>query len=360
MDFVSHRDAITLVFLVGVLFKDSFFRTPRLRLRTDTHPSSNETDYEGHARARRSAPSNFSNLFFKLTPPVAEKPPREPSAQITRWQGIINGSGFFARYEMLATRRDFLLASPGKGRHNIVRSLKKIKNSRRTTLFSRASVVEKPCKFCRQLIPRRASKCPHCGEYQSFTKHFMHPTFFVTFVSMVVSIYSAKLAYTYKVDASDALREANVAKEQVIQQKELIKLWVNALDTVNIKDPEQGIKYTKKILEKEEHWLAYDMQGSAYKSLAKKYNDEDKKGELLTKALAAFKRSSELNNSSRSAIEVANLYAYFNEEEKCKEWLKKAQKYNQLPTYDSVSKCEWLFKYSNRPWFNEIKWKVYE
>jgi cytochrome c551/c552 len=176
---------------------------------------------------------------------------------------------------------------------------------------------------------------------------------------MVVSIYSAKLAYTYKVDASDALREANVAKEQVLQQKELIKLWADTLDTVNIKDPEQGIKYTKKILEKEEHWLAYDMQGSAYKSLAKKYRDEDRKRKLLTKALAAFIKSSELNNSF-SAIEVANLYAYFDEEEKCKEWLKKAQQYNQLPTYDDASKCEWLFKYSNKRWFEEMKWKVYE
>jgi tetratricopeptide (TPR) repeat protein len=227
-------------------------------------------------------------------------------------------------------------------------------------LFSRAKIPDKPCKFCRQPIPRRASKCPHCGEYQSVTKHFRHPTFFVTFVSMVVSIYSAKLAYTYKVDASDAFKEATVAKEQVIQQKELIKLWADTLDTVNIKDPEQGIKYTTKILEKEEDWLAYDMQGSAYKSLAKKYRNEDKKRELLNKALAAFKRSSELNNSSRSAIEVANIYAYFGEEEKCKEWLKKAQQYDQLPTYDWASKYEWLFKYSNEPWFEGIKWKVYE
>ncbi|MGA1980520.1 MAG: hypothetical protein ABSG99_08190 [Sedimentisphaerales bacterium] len=227
-------------------------------------------------------------------------------------------------------------------------------------MFSRASAPEKPCKFCRQPIARRASRCHHCGEYQSLTKHFKHPTFFVTFVSMVVSIYSAKLAYTYKIDASDALREANTAKEQVIQQKELVKLWADTLDTVNINDPEQGIKYTKKILEKEEHWLAYNMQGRAYKSLAKKYGDEDRKRELLTKALAAFIRSSELNNSSRSAIEVANLYAYFGEEEKCKEWLKKAQQYDQLPTYDSASKYEWLFKYSNRPWFEAIKWKVYE
>jgi hypothetical protein len=227
-------------------------------------------------------------------------------------------------------------------------------------LFSKSGVSEKPCKFCRQQIPRRASKCPHCGEYQSVTKHFVHPTFFVTFVSMAVSIYSAKLAYTYKVDASDALREANTAKEQLLQQKELIRLWVNTLDTVNIKDPEQGIKYTKKILEKEEHWLAYDMQGSAYKSLAKKYRDGDKKVELLNKALAAFKRSNELNNSSRSAIEVANIYACFDDEEKCKEWLKKAQQYDQLPTYDSASKYEWLFKYSNEPWFQEVKWKEYE
>ncbi|MFZ0033711.1 MAG: hypothetical protein WAK60_01810 [Sedimentisphaerales bacterium] len=226
-------------------------------------------------------------------------------------------------------------------------------------MFSRANVVEKPCKFCRQPIPRRASKCPHCGEYQSLRKHFVHPTFFVTFVSMVVSIYSAKLAYTYKVNASDALKEANVAKEQVLQQKELIKLWASTLDSVNIKDPEQGIKYTKKILEKEEHWLAYDIQGSAYKSLAKKHEDEDKKREFLNKALAAFIRSSELNNAF-SAIEVANIYAYFGEEEKCKEWLKKAQQSNQLPTYDGASKYEWLFKYSNRPWFEEIKWKVYE
>ncbi len=177
---------------------------------------------------------------------------------------------------------------------------------------------------------------------------------------MVVSIYSAKLAYTYKVDASDAFKEATVAKEQVIQQKELIKLWADTLDTVNIKDPEQGIKYTKKILEKEEDWLAYDMQGSAYKGLAKKYRNQDKRRDLLNKALAAFKRSSELNKSSRSAIEVANIYAYFDEEEKCKEWLKKAQQYDQLPTYDSASKYEWLFKYSNEPWFEGIKWKVYE
>lgn len=176
---------------------------------------------------------------------------------------------------------------------------------------------------------------------------------------MVVSIYSAKLAYTYKVDASDALREANVAKEQALKQKELIKLWADTLDTVNIKDPEQGIKYTKKILEKEEDWLAYDMQGSAYKSLAKKYRNEDKKRELLTKALDAFVKSCELNDSF-SAVEVANIYAYFNEEEKCKEWLKKAQQNNHLPTYDGASKCEWLFKYSDEPWFEGIKWKVYE
>ena len=178
---------------------------------------------------------------------------------------------------------------------------------------------------------------------------------------MVVSIYSAKLAYTYKIDASDALREANTAKEQALQQKELIKLWASTLDSVNIKDPEQGIKYTKKILEKEESWLAYDIQGSAYKSLANKYRNEDKKREYLTKAREAFIKSSELNNSSRSAVEVANIYAYFDEEEKCKEWLKKAQQYNnQLPTYDSASKYESLFKYSNKPWFEEIKWKVYE
>jgi hypothetical protein len=176
---------------------------------------------------------------------------------------------------------------------------------------------------------------------------------------MVVSIYSAKLAYTYKVDASDALREANTAKEQALQQKELIKLWASALDTVNIKDPEQGIKYTKMILEKEQSWLAYDMQGSAYKSLAKKHRNEEKRRELLNKALAAFIKSSELNNAF-SAVEVANIHAYFNEEEKCKEWLKKAQQYNQLPTYDGVSKYEWLFKYSDRPWFEGIKWKVYE
>ena len=176
---------------------------------------------------------------------------------------------------------------------------------------------------------------------------------------MVVSIYSAKLAYTYKVDASDALREANVAKEQALQQKELIKLWAGTLDSANIKDPEQGIKYTKKILEKEEDWLAYDMQGSAYKSLANKYRNEEKKRELLTKALAAFTKSSELNNAF-SAIKVADIYAYFDEEEKCREWLKKAQQYNQLPTYDSASKYEWLFKYSDRLWFEEIKWKVYE
>jgi len=177
---------------------------------------------------------------------------------------------------------------------------------------------------------------------------------------MIVSLCSAKMAYTYKVDASDALREANTAKEQVLQQKELIKLWANALDSVNIKDPEQGIKYTKKILEKEEHWLAYDMQGSAYKGLAKKYSDENRRTELLNKALTAFKKSSELNSSSRSAMEVANLYAYFGEEEKCKEWLKKAQQYDQLPTYEGAEKYEWLFKYSNRPWFEEVPWKVYE
>jgi hypothetical protein len=176
---------------------------------------------------------------------------------------------------------------------------------------------------------------------------------------MVVSIYSAKLAYTYKVNASDALREANTAKEQALQQKDLIKLWANSLDSVNIKDPEQGIKYTKKILEKEEDWLAYDMQGSAYKSLAKKYRNEDKKRELLTRARDAFIKSSELNNAF-SAIKVADIYAYFDEEEKCKEWMKKAQQYNQLPAYDSASKYEWLFKYSNEPWFEEIKWKVYE
>ena len=29
-------------------------------------------------------------------PPGAENPPREPVAQITRWQGIISGRGFFA------------------------------------------------------------------------------------------------------------------------------------------------------------------------------------------------------------------------------------------------------------------------
>jgi hypothetical protein len=226
-------------------------------------------------------------------------------------------------------------------------------------LLSRASAVEKPCKFCRQPIPRRASKCPHCGEYQSVTKHFRHPTFFVTFVSMVVSIYSAKMAYTYKVDASDAFREAAVAKEQALQQKELIKLWASALDSVNIKDPEQGIKYTTKILEKEEHWLAYDIQGSAYKSLANKYKSEDKKRELLTKARDAFIKSSELNNAF-SAVKVADIYAYFGDEAKCKEWLKKAQQYNQLPTYEIASKYESLFKYSNEPWFTEIKWKVYE
>jgi hypothetical protein len=226
-------------------------------------------------------------------------------------------------------------------------------------LFSRSGAIEKPCKFCRQPIPKRASKCPHCGEYQSVTKHFRHPTFFVTFVSMVVSLYSAKLAYTYKVDASDALKEANAAKEQALQQKELIKLWACALDSVNIKDPEEGIKYTKKILEKEEHWLAYDIQGSAYKSIANKYKNEDKRREYLIRARDAFIKSSELNNAF-SAIRVADIYAYFNDEEKCKEWLKKAQQSNQLPTYDSASKYEWLFRYSNRPWFEEIKWKVYE
>ena len=202
-------------------------------------------------------------------------------------------------------------------------------------MFSRTTVSEKPCKFCRQPIARRASRCHHCGEYQSVTKHFRHPTFFVTFVSMVVSIYSAKLAYTYKIDASDALREANTAKEQALQQKELIKLWASTLDSVNIKDPEQGIIYTNKILEKEEHWLAYDIQGSAYKSLANKYKNEDKKREYLIKAREAFIKSSELNNAF-SAVRVADIYAYFNEEEKCKEWLKKAQQYNQLPTYEST------------------------
>ena len=176
---------------------------------------------------------------------------------------------------------------------------------------------------------------------------------------MVVSLYSAKLAYTYKVDASDALRESNTAKEQALQQKELIKLWASTLDSVNIKEPEEGIKYTKKILEKEEHWLAYDIQGSAYKSLANKYRNEDKRKEYLIKARDAFIKSSELNNAF-SAIRVADIYAYFNDEENCKEWLKKAQKSNQLPTYDSASKYEALFKYSNEPWFEEIKWKVYE
>ena len=226
-------------------------------------------------------------------------------------------------------------------------------------MFSKSNVSEKPCKFCRQPIPRRASKCPHCGEYQSVTKHFRHPTFFVTFMSMIVSVYSAKLAYTYRISASEALIEANTAKEKALQQKELITLWASALDTVSIKDPEQGVKYTTKILEKEEHWLAYDMQGSAYKSLAKKYKNEDKKRESLTKARDAFIKSSELNNAF-SAIKVADIYAYFNEEEKCKEWLKKAQQNNQLPTYEGASKYEWLFKYSNEPWFEEIKWKVYE
>ncbi|MDD5326648.1 MAG: hypothetical protein PHY02_02405 [Phycisphaerae bacterium] len=223
----------------------------------------------------------------------------------------------------------------------------------------RTTSLEKPCKFCRQPIAKRASKCPHCGEYQSITRHLAHPTFFITLVSMVVSIYSAKLAYTYKVSASDALREANIAKEQTLQQKELVKLWADTLDTVNINDPEMGLKYTKKILEKEEHWLAYNMQGRAYKSLARKHNDIDRKAELLSKALAAFKRSNELNNSSRSAMEVANIYAYFGDEEKCKEWLKMAQQYDQLPTYEGAEKYEWLFKYSKRPWFQGMPWKVY-
>ena len=41
--------------------------------------------------------SRVRSLFLRVIPPGAEKPARQPSVRMTRWQGIISGNGFRAR-----------------------------------------------------------------------------------------------------------------------------------------------------------------------------------------------------------------------------------------------------------------------
>jgi hypothetical protein len=61
-----------------------------------------------------------------------------------------------------------------------------------------------------------------------------------------------------------------------------------------------------------------------------------------------------------AALNLADIYAYFDQEEKCKEWLQKAQESDRPRTYDNVLELNYLLKYSNKPWFKELKWKEYK
>lgn len=222
----------------------------------------------------------------------------------------------------------------------------------------------------------KARVCHFCGRHQNpFWQHFRidHIGLLASVIMILIAFSQLNEARKERInandakdialqsaqDANEAYEKANFVLSEIKNQKELVRLWVKILDAITIKDYEQGIEYIKQLLEKEENWLAYDIRGSFYSGLARKFSDEDKKKEMLSNALESFIKSSELNNYS-SAIEVANIYAYFDQEEKCKEWIQKAREFDQLPTRDDIGHNDWLYKYSTKPWFKEIKWKEYD
>lgn len=149
------------------------------------------------------------------------------------------------------------------------------------------------------------------------------------------------------------------AIEAIKEQQEIATLWIQVLDAENMKEPEQAINYIDAILSKGENWQAYDHLGSAYEALAEKHTVKNRKDELLIKAKDAFIKASELNDNI-AAVNVAQIYAYFDQEKKTKEWLLKAETSNRLPTYDDIAALGHLSKYLNTSWFKELKWKEYK
>lgn len=164
---------------------------------------------------------------------------------------------------------------------------------------------------------------------------------------------------------ADVKMEIQTTKDEAIdeikKQQEIAMLWVQVLqDNLLVDSHKAVIEHLQQIILKEKSWQAYSFLGCAYESWAKKYDDaKEKKDGLLLKALDAYTTATELGNMA-AALNVANICAYFNQEEKCKEWIQKAQNANKLPAYNDVFVLEYLMKYENKPWFKELKWKEYK
>ena len=104
------------------------------------------------------------------------------------------------------------------------------------------------CKYCKQEIPREASKCYRCGEYQNKLRllvflPYVIPSFivFVSIVQAILGYIQWQEAHRKNVDASivlkkaeDAVRIADYASEDVnkasVEAKRMVAEIKNALD----------------------------------------------------------------------------------------------------------------------------------
>jgi hypothetical protein len=86
------------------------------------------------------------------------------------------------------------------------------------------------CKYCKKEIEQKASKCNHCGEYQNYWRLFV----FLPLIMLIIATVQVLEAHKKYVDASDALRIAVSASEDVnkasVEAKRMVTEIKNILD----------------------------------------------------------------------------------------------------------------------------------
>ncbi|MGB7582349.1 MAG: hypothetical protein WBL85_07895 [Sedimentisphaerales bacterium] len=86
------------------------------------------------------------------------------------------------------------------------------------------------CKYCKQEILPKSSKCHHCGEYQNWWRLFV----FLPLIMLIIATVQVLEAHKKYVDASDALRIVNSLSEDVnkasVEAKRMVTEIKNILD----------------------------------------------------------------------------------------------------------------------------------
>lgn len=95
------------------------------------------------------------------------------------------------------------------------------------------------CKYCKQEIPREASKCYRCGEYQNKLRLLVFLPYVIPSVIVLLSIFQlilaciqTKEAHKKNIDASNALRIAVSASEDVNKASVEAKRMVTEIKTI--------------------------------------------------------------------------------------------------------------------------------